>query len=156
MLITCRTLPQKQPLTLQVIVIRTTTTLSGDRSLDVPTLIEQENEDTRSNFAFFLPSLSTVSIITIVSTCTLVLFYKCNSDTAEHLIAALKDRHADKKVRLLKEKHFVERQAVELQSHLRMTEAALAMQTRVSQINEERVQNYEGVRQFSAWLIEAD
>ncbi|KAL5387190.1 hypothetical protein DPSP01_003801 [Paraphaeosphaeria sporulosa] len=78
-----------------------------------------------SNLSLRLPGLATIVTLTLVSMCTHVLFYKCKSDTAEHFIAVLKDRHADKNGRLLKEKHLVERRAIELGSDLNMTESTL-------------------------------
>lgn len=107
-----------------------------------------------SNLTLRLPGLTTVGIMALASACTIVLFKKQQHESTQ-LVAALKNRHADEKVCLMNEKHLVQIKVIELKRTLEIAEATLAMQTRIAQIHEARVENYAGAQESSARLLEA-
>ncbi|KAF2451633.1 hypothetical protein P171DRAFT_478670 [Karstenula rhodostoma CBS 690.94] len=112
-----------------------------------------------SNLSLRLPSFTTIGITALVSTFTIMLFYKQQQSHTQDLVAALDRHHADEKhtlsARLINEKHLIHLQLIELQRALGIAEASLATQTQISQIHEARVHNYEGAQQSSARLLEA-
>lgn len=108
-----------------------------------------------SNLAHRVPGLATFTVMALLSTCTFAVFYKYQQETTKKLVTAQEERSTKEQVHLAQEGHRLELEVINLKHALAVAETTLATQTRISQIHEQRVENYAGAQESSAQLIKA-